>query len=230
MTNFTFADTHNMVAYLSKSNASAGFDQIVDFLNAQVIQYDLMVSPTIYVLCIKQFWATVSIKKANNVVKLQALIDIKKVVVSEDVIQQDLRLDDADGVECLPNEEIFIELSRMGYEKPPPKLTYTSHALTQKVFANMRRVGNGFSRVATLLFASMLVQTQPQSAEEEDDVEVPAAPTPPLQDPIPTPPQAQPATPHASPPQEQLTDTFESFMTLLNTLMETCTTLSQKVA
>nr|GEV71626.1 putative ribonuclease H-like domain-containing protein [Tanacetum cinerariifolium] len=33
-------------------------------------------------------------------------------------------LDDADGVECLPNEDIFTELARMGYEKPPPKLTF----------------------------------------------------------------------------------------------------------
>nr|GFA91104.1 hypothetical protein [Tanacetum cinerariifolium] len=97
MAPLTFVDTHNMVAYLSKSNASAGFDQIVDFLNAQVIQYALMVNPAIYVSCIKQFWATASIKKANNVVKLQALIDGKK---------------------------IFVELAHMGYEKLPPKLTF----------------------------------------------------------------------------------------------------------
>nr|GEU37540.1 copia protein [Tanacetum cinerariifolium] len=63
-------------------------------------------------------------KKVNDVVKLQALIDGKKVVVTEDVIRQDLCLDDADGVECLHNEEIFAELARMGYEKPPPKLTF----------------------------------------------------------------------------------------------------------
>nr|GEX23314.1 hypothetical protein [Tanacetum cinerariifolium] len=61
------------------------------------------------------------------------------------------------------------------------------------------RVGKGFSGVETPLFASMLVQPQTQAAEEEDDVKVPAAPTPPSftnapspppQDPIPTPPQA----------------------------------------
>nr|GEY05592.1 hypothetical protein [Tanacetum cinerariifolium] len=124
MAPLTFANTHNMIAYLSKSDASAGFDQIVNFLNAHVIQYALMVNPTIYVLCIKQFWATASIKQANNVVKLQALIDRKKVVVTEDVIRQDIHLDDADGVECLPNEEIFAEHARMGYEKPHPKLTF----------------------------------------------------------------------------------------------------------
>nr|GEX89830.1 hypothetical protein [Tanacetum cinerariifolium] len=68
MANLTFADMYNMVAFLSKSDASADFDQIVDFFNAQVIQYALMVNPTIYVSCIKQFWATASIKKANDVV------------------------------------------------------------------------------------------------------------------------------------------------------------------
>nr|GFD28528.1 hypothetical protein [Tanacetum cinerariifolium] len=124
MANLTFADTHNMVAYLSKSDASASFDQVVDFLNTQDIQYALMVNPTIYVSCIKQFWATVSIKKVNDVVKLRSLINGKRVVVTEDIIRQALCLDDANGVECLPYEEIFTELARMGYEKPPPKLTF----------------------------------------------------------------------------------------------------------
>nr|GEY59715.1 hypothetical protein [Tanacetum cinerariifolium] len=55
---------------------------------------------------------------------LHALIDGKKVVVSEAIIKRDIHLDDADGVECLSNDEIFKELARMGYEKPPPKLTF----------------------------------------------------------------------------------------------------------
>nr|GEW58428.1 hypothetical protein [Tanacetum cinerariifolium] len=299
MAPLTFADTHNMIALLSKSDANAGFNEIVDFLNAYVIQYDLMVNPTIYVLYIKQFWATASIKKVNDVLKLQALIDRKKVVVTEDIIRQDLRLDDADGVECFNNEEIFLELARMGYEKPPPKLTfykacsmasaviclatgrkfnfsryifdsmvrnvdspskflmyprflqvlinnqvddlsshttrYTSPILTQKVFANMRRIGKGFSGIETPFFATMLVQPQAAAEEEDKEDEVPAAPTSPspLQaqsiTPPPSPPQAQPAPP-SSPPEEQPTTTSSSDMTLLNTLMETYTTLSHKVA
>nr|GEY72842.1 hypothetical protein [Tanacetum cinerariifolium] len=78
MAPLTFADTHNMIVFLTKSDASEGFDQIVDFLNVHTIQYALMVNPTIYVLCIKQFWGSVSIKKSNDVMKLQALIDRKK--------------------------------------------------------------------------------------------------------------------------------------------------------
>nr|GEV15629.1 reverse transcriptase domain-containing protein [Tanacetum cinerariifolium] len=56
-------------------------------------------------------------------VKLMLLGHKKKVVVTEDIIRQDLRLDDADGVECLPTEEIFAELAHMSYEKPPPNST-----------------------------------------------------------------------------------------------------------
>nr|GEY15267.1 hypothetical protein [Tanacetum cinerariifolium] len=125
----------------------------------------------------------------NDVTRLQALVDKKKVVVIEAAIREVLRLNDAEGVDCLPNEEIFAELARMGYEKPSTKLTfykaffssqkqvgdlsthttkYTSPALTQKVFANMRRVEKGFSGVETPLFEGMIVG---QEIEEGGDVE-----------------------------------------------------------
>nr|GEV23033.1 hypothetical protein [Tanacetum cinerariifolium] len=120
----TFADTHNMVAYLSKSKASEGFNQIIDFLNGSYIEYALTVNPTIYVSCIKQLWRTVAVKSSNYVTRLQALVDKKKVVVTEAAIRDALHLDDAEGVDCLPNEEIFTELARMGYEKPSTKLTF----------------------------------------------------------------------------------------------------------
>nr|GFC16614.1 hypothetical protein [Tanacetum cinerariifolium] len=64
----------------------------VDDLSSHTNQYT---SPALT----QKFWATVLIKKANDVVKLRALIDGKRMVVTEDVIRQDLRLDDADGVE-----------------------------------------------------------------------------------------------------------------------------------
>nr|GEY67452.1 hypothetical protein [Tanacetum cinerariifolium] len=69
------------------------------------------------------FWTIVNVKKVNDVTRLQALVDKKKVVITEATIREALRLDDAEGVECLPNEEIFAELPRMGYEKPSTKLT-----------------------------------------------------------------------------------------------------------
>nr|GFA79897.1 hypothetical protein [Tanacetum cinerariifolium] len=145
--------------------------------------------------------------KVNDETRLQALVDKKKVIITEATIREALRLDDAEGIDCLPNEEIFTELARMGYEKPSTKLTfykaffsiplwlqlssaflqvqvgdlslhstkYSSPALTQKVFANMRRVGKGFSRVDTPLFEGMIVAQQADEGAAEihvDDVPI----------------------------------------------------------
>nr|GFA43627.1 hypothetical protein [Tanacetum cinerariifolium] len=216
------------------------------------------------------------VANTNDVVRLQALIDKRKVIITEDMIRQDLRLDDAENIDCLPNEEMFAELARMGFEKPYTKLTfykafflaqskflihiilqcmnakrivwnefsssmasaviclaigrkfnflkyifdslvrnvdssskfymylgflqlmindqvsdlsshttkYTSIALTQKVFANMRRVGRGFSDVDTPLFDGMLVQHQVHDDVADDVanvvIDADAEPTPPL--------------------------------------------------
>nr|GEX70019.1 hypothetical protein [Tanacetum cinerariifolium] len=119
----TFANTHNMVAYLNKSDASEGFNQVINFLNASYIKYALTINPHTYVSCIKQFWNTVVMKQSTDVTRLQALVDKKKVVITEATIKEALRLDDAEGVDCLSNEEIFSKLVRMGYEKPSTKLT-----------------------------------------------------------------------------------------------------------
>nr|GEZ09893.1 hypothetical protein [Tanacetum cinerariifolium] len=48
----------------------------------------------------------------------------RKVIITEDIVRQALHLDDAKSIDCLPNEEIFVELARMGYEKPLTKLTF----------------------------------------------------------------------------------------------------------
>ena len=52
-----FADEHNQVVYLQKSNEKSGpvFHQIVDFLNTTHIRYALTVNLTIYVSHIKPF-------------------------------------------------------------------------------------------------------------------------------------------------------------------------------
>nr|GEV80078.1 hypothetical protein [Tanacetum cinerariifolium] len=60
----------------------------------------------------------------NDVARLQALVDKKKVIITEATIQYALRLNDPKSIDCLPNEEIFTDLSRMGYEKPSTKLTF----------------------------------------------------------------------------------------------------------
>nr|GEU63177.1 putative ribonuclease H-like domain-containing protein [Tanacetum cinerariifolium] len=212
-------------------------------------------------------------KKVNDVIRLQALIDRRKVIITEDTVREALHLDDTESIDCLLNEEIFVDLARTGYEKPSTKLTfykaffsaqwkflihtilqcmsakrttwnefssfmasaviclateahervygvvsflagksaaqvgdlssyttkYTSPALTQKVFANMRRVGKGYSRVDTPFFKGMLVPQQAAddvanvAADDVDDVvaEDAAEPAPPSPPPTTTPPPPQ---------------------------------------
>nr|GEW36435.1 putative ribonuclease H-like domain-containing protein [Tanacetum cinerariifolium] len=173
-----------------------------------------------------------------DVTRLQALVNTKKIVISEAVLHEILQLNDPEGMVCLPNKEIFAGLAQMGYEKPTswnefstsmasvviclskgqrfnfskyifdslvrnvdssskfymyPRFIqliiqaqvgdlsshttrFISLVLTQKVFANMRRVRKGFSGIETPLFEGMLADSQP--ADEElgaEQVQVNAA-------------------------------------------------------
>ncbi|GJY59486.1 hypothetical protein Tco_0459378 [Tanacetum coccineum] len=114
MTTLKFADTHNMVAFLSKPTESDGLEQIVNFLNAHSIRHALTINPTIYISCIEQFWSTVKAKTINGEVQLHALVDGKKIIVTEVSVRRDLQLADEEGVECLPNSTIFEQLALMG--------------------------------------------------------------------------------------------------------------------
>nr|GEW96199.1 ribonuclease H-like domain-containing protein [Tanacetum cinerariifolium] len=56
-------------------------------------------------------------KTVNDDVRLQALVDGKKVIVNEASIICDLRLDDVEGTACLPNAAIFEELAKIRKHK-----------------------------------------------------------------------------------------------------------------
>ncbi|GJX19801.1 hypothetical protein Tco_0222478 [Tanacetum coccineum] len=109
-----FAETHNLVAFLEKPEESNGFEGIIDFLNASSIKYALTVNPTVYESCIQQFWATAKAKTVNEERQIQALVDKKKVIITEKSVRSDLMLEDAEGTECLPNDVIFEQLTLMG--------------------------------------------------------------------------------------------------------------------
>ncbi|GJY43141.1 hypothetical protein Tco_0431354 [Tanacetum coccineum] len=113
MSTLTFADTQNMVAFLEKPAESDGFHEIIDFLNANHISYALTVNPIIYTSYIQQFWAMVKATTVNGERQLQALIDKKKVIITESSIRSDLHLEDAGGADCLPTATIFEELAQM---------------------------------------------------------------------------------------------------------------------
>ncbi|GJV44577.1 hypothetical protein Tco_1429113, partial [Tanacetum coccineum] len=114
MVNLKFADTHDMVLFLEKSTESAGFEEIVDFLNAYIIKYELTINPIIYTSCIQQLWATAKVKTINGEAQLHALVDGKKIIITESIVRRDLQLEDAEGVDCLPIATIFEQLTLMG--------------------------------------------------------------------------------------------------------------------
>ncbi|GJT87651.1 hypothetical protein Tco_1069368 [Tanacetum coccineum] len=53
------------------------------------------------------------VKNVNRVAEIHALIDEKRIVVSEATIRSALQFGDERGVECLPNSTIFEEIARM---------------------------------------------------------------------------------------------------------------------
>ncbi|GKC09808.1 hypothetical protein Tco_1001418 [Tanacetum coccineum] len=114
MANLKFVDTHNMVAFLSKSKESDGFEQIVDFLNAHTIKCALTVNPTIYTSCIEQFWSSVKVKTINGETQLHARVDGKKIIITESSVRRNLQLADENGIDCLPISTIFEQLELMG--------------------------------------------------------------------------------------------------------------------
>nr|GEW09118.1 hypothetical protein [Tanacetum cinerariifolium] len=158
----TFAKTHNLIAFLEKPSKSDGFKQIFDFLNANQIKYALTMSLTIYTSCIKQFWTTFKIKTVNDDVRLQALIDGKKVVINEAFIRHDLKLNDAEVI-CLANNQ---------------KFNFSKYILTSLVknleagipFYMFPRVGTGFSGAVTPLFGIM-VQALEETCDLPTDVQ-----------------------------------------------------------
>ncbi|GJT32529.1 hypothetical protein Tco_0922948 [Tanacetum coccineum] len=79
-------------------------------------------------------------KMVNKEVQLQALMDKKKVIITESIIRRDLQLEDANGVDCLLNTAIFEQLTLMGE-------------------------GNDFSGRVTPLFPTMMVQAHEEMGE-----------------------------------------------------------------
>ncbi|GKE73027.1 hypothetical protein Tco_1535068 [Tanacetum coccineum] len=59
------------------------------------------------------FWVSAKAKIVNREQQIQALVDKKKVIITETSIRSDLKLDDAEGIDYLPTASIFAELERM---------------------------------------------------------------------------------------------------------------------
>nr|GEX59194.1 hypothetical protein [Tanacetum cinerariifolium] len=121
----------DLVAYSNSDYAGASLDrksttEECQFLGCRLISWQCKKQTVVATSSteVEYVAATSCCAQVNDVTRLQALVDKKKVVVTEAAIREVLRLDDAEGVDCLPNEEIFTELAKMGYEKLSTKLTF----------------------------------------------------------------------------------------------------------
>nr|GEV56595.1 ribonuclease H-like domain, reverse transcriptase, RNA-dependent DNA polymerase [Tanacetum cinerariifolium] len=174
-----------------------------------------------------------------SAVRLQALVDKKKVVVIESTIREALRLDDAEGVDYLPNKEIFSELARIGYEKPSTKLMFYKtffssqwkfliHIILQCISAK-RTSWNEFS--SSMAFVVICLSSE-QQVDEEGDVdenvkEVNAGDAA-NGDVIATHGEVQPPSPQPQ-PQPQPQQAAEFPMNILQEVMDTCAAFTRRV-
>ncbi|GJS61757.1 hypothetical protein Tco_0656541 [Tanacetum coccineum] len=73
-----------MVAFLEKSTGSAGFHQVIDFLNRSHICYALTKKPDVYISFIKQFWRSAEATTDDNgEVQITATIDGHSMSITE---------------------------------------------------------------------------------------------------------------------------------------------------
>ncbi|GKD59294.1 hypothetical protein Tco_1296803 [Tanacetum coccineum] len=195
-----FADSHNMVAFLAKPTEIDGFEQILDFLNANPIKYALTVNLTIYTSCIEQFWATTKVKTVNGEIQLQALVDGKKVIITETSVRRDLQLEDAEGIECLPNADILEQLALIG-----AKSTAWNEFSSTMASAIICLATNQKFNFSKYIFESMVknVDSKPIADEAANEESVPT---------------------HSNDPLLNGEDNLK-----LNELMELCTNLQKKV-
>nr|GFA62078.1 hypothetical protein [Tanacetum cinerariifolium] len=158
MANLEFCDTHNMIAYLLKTDGSEAFHQILDFLNSSHIKYALIENPTIYTSLIQQFWQTGAANTLDTrEVQITATIDGKVKLVSEASIRRHLKLKDSDSIITLPNTKIFEQLALIGIpirqetEVPLPSSPTHTHVADEAASTDMDvRHGGAATTVSSL--------------------------------------------------------------------------------
>ncbi|GJR13869.1 hypothetical protein Tco_0796521 [Tanacetum coccineum] len=101
--------------------------------------------------------STVKAKTINGEVQLHALVDGKKIIVTESTVRRDLQVEDAEGIDCLSNSTIFEQLALMGMVKNLDNVSGN--------FLKYPRVGKGFFGRVTPLFPTMVVQNQVELGE-----------------------------------------------------------------
>nr|GEW10475.1 reverse transcriptase domain-containing protein [Tanacetum cinerariifolium] len=162
-------------------SSSVGTKRLFDDLEVTAVKLTLLVNKLLLSGKVKIAQRnSLSGKIINGEGQLQALVDGKKILITESTVIRDLQLKDAEGVDCLPNAVIFEQLTLMGTMASAiiclatnQKFNFSKYIFESmvKVLDNVNkilmypRVGKGFSRRETPLFPTRMVQAQEEMGE-----------------------------------------------------------------
>ncbi|GJQ96297.1 hypothetical protein Tco_0007436 [Tanacetum coccineum] len=176
-----------MVAFLEKSTGSAGFHQVIDFLNRSHICYAFTKKPDVYISLIKQFWRSVEATTDDNgEVQITATIDGHSMSITEASLRRHLKLDDHDDkltfqkgafspqwrflihniLHCLsPKKTAWEQFSSNIATAVICLATNRKFNFSSiKVFNNMKRPTKGYSGQEVDLFPTMLDVSEPSTS------------------------------------------------------------------
>nr|GEV36098.1 hypothetical protein [Tanacetum cinerariifolium]GEV62198.1 hypothetical protein [Tanacetum cinerariifolium] len=105
-----YTDSDYAGANLDRKSTTGGYSNKKKLIQMIKIHIDSNVTD----LLTKALDATATVKNINGKAQLHAKVDGKKVVISEASIMRDLRFGDEGGIDCLPNETIFEQISLIG--------------------------------------------------------------------------------------------------------------------
>ncbi|GJZ20608.1 putative ribonuclease H-like domain-containing protein [Tanacetum coccineum] len=91
------------------------------------------------------------VKTINREAQLHALVDGKKIIITESSVRRDLQLADEEGVDCLPNSTIFEQLTLMG-----PKTTAWNEFSSTMASAIICLATNQKFNFSKFIFESMI--------------------------------------------------------------------------
>ncbi|GKE38474.1 hypothetical protein Tco_1461879 [Tanacetum coccineum] len=172
MTTLQFADTHNLVVFLTKCAESEGFEQIVDFLNASSVKYALTVNPTIYTSCIEQFWSTTKAKTVNG--------EVYDNIADEAINEENVPIHSNDpllsGEDRLKLEELMALYTNLQNRVLDLEYTKTTQALeidslkrrVKKLKKKQRSKTHGLRRLYKVGLSARVISSKDEGLGEED--------------------------------------------------------------